>query len=551
MLPFFKSSRKLALVCLVSGLLTTAFAIADTQLDSKKFSVAEIENQQFIVPEVSYVSSRVEKDGSPQQITLLSPLKGSTLMVNYRKPYLHADLKNVLEKADISLEQINKVFAMGDAQFEDYHVVANFSHGFEGYNQAFMRPTTTDDKAIFWYAIVPKTSRVLSAGVQVEWFVEGIGNHMQIHYSLDKNILLLPMNLEDLAASTGSFSVEDRTQVEGNSPVKWIDIFGNNQKPVLIRGELVYALMGLKAYNGPQEFSFVNGITGNLIIGLTLASKGHMATDQMSRGSFIEEYQLKLSSEELQRTFDFVLLQNTDANPTANIYNTVFQNCIKEVVKAVDYGIEGRKGQLQFDADQFNPYSVPQYLISKDLVEKTPAKLNLEFAFYEKSGVNQTRETKENKATIAKVDKALKIIQQENLDTFVRQFAYEAAVNKWKQESINIYFSIMGEKISTIKVLEQFKIIEFMEKERELRNSQHKDEIGQIDAKIKEIIKGILTANLVSAPKNLVEKFVGVVTSHFRDSNSPTIEPEVFGAYLDVLKFMSSIKREKNKQVVQ
>jgi hypothetical protein len=527
-------------IFLASCLFSSSHAFAWQPKQSSDLSVQAIRSQKYLVPETSSVVAKAKPNIKPNEINLFSPIENDELMVNYRKPFLHADLEDVLAKSKISLAQINKIFNMPNAEISDYNVIANFSHGFAGYNAPFMRPTTAEDQSIFWYAIMPREVNIKNAGIQVEWFVEGIGNHMQLHFSLDKNILLLPENLESINSSQASadsngtidLKVEDRTQVG------LIDIFGNNNQPVLIKGEMIYALMGLKAKHGPQEFSFVNGITGNLTIGLTMASSGHMETDQMSRGSFLEEYQLKLSQEELQRVLTYVFNQNTDENPTANLYNTVFQNCIKEVVKAVAYGIEFRDAKLVFDADQFNPYSVPNYLIKQGLIEANPQLLNTSFSGYKL--VNQSRETPENKGAIKKVDIAMGLIKEEDLDTFVRQFAYAAAVNQWKQESINDYFKLMTSKLKTIKMIESFNINIFMNIDPEWKNNENKDQIIQMDWAIKGILLKILEANALAEAAKIRGSLAKLNLNKLK---IPKLDIKIFQTYMDVLLYTTSVKQ--------
>jgi hypothetical protein len=507
---------------------------------SGELSVDSIRAQKYLVPEASSVSAKLKPNTKPELIKLLSSIKNDDLMVNYRRPFLHADLQDVLAKANLSLAKLNKVFNLPEGQLKDYRVIANFSHGFESYNTPFLRPTTADDKAIFWYAIIPTDAAVKTAGVQVEWFVEGIGNHMQLHFSLDKNILLLPENLEAISKTQISSDGEvfEDLQIEDRTKLGIIDIFGANDRAVLIKGEMIYALMGLKAYHGPQEFSFVNGITGNLTIGLTMASLGHMFTDQMSRGSFIEEYQLKLTDEELQRTFSFALMQNTNENPTANLYNTVFQNCIRAVATAVGYGIEGRDEQIQYDADQFNPYTVPNYLIKHDLVIAEPMQPNTLFSEFK--FVNQSRQTPENAGAIKKVDIAFKVIKEDDLDTFVRQFAYAAAVNQWKQESINDYFKLMTSKLKSVKAIESFNINIFMKIDREWKKNENKNQIIQIDTTIKGIIFKIFEANALAEAAKIKKNLARLNPIKL---SIPKLDSQLYLSYLNVLLYISSTKQ--------
>lgn len=528
-------------IFLASYLFSASWVFADDLKSNAFLNVNAAQNQTFRVPEQSHVLARVGLESKSTEINLTTPIAEHQLMVNYRRPFLHVDVQDFLSKTGISVEQLNLIFKKSTATVQDYRVIANFSHGFEGYPAPFIKATTAEDKSIFWYAIVPRDVMVKNAGVQVEWFVEGIGNHMQLHFSLDQNILLIPEKFESLSQTLAQGDsllnrIENRTQIgEGQFN---IDIFGQVDRPVLIKGEIIYALMGLKAFGGPQEFSFVNGITGNLTIGLTMASVGHMATDQMSRGSFVEEYALKLSQDELNRTLEYVFQQNVGANPTANLYNTVFQNCIKEVVKAIDYGLMERSQQIYFDADQFSPYSVPNYLIRKGLIEKVPLKLNNLFPGFEL--VNQSRQTEENKDAIKKVNLALKVIKEKDLDVFVRDFAYAAAVNQWKQESINDYFKLMTSKLKTPKAFESFNINLFMNIDSEWKKNENKDQIIQIDNSIKKILLGIFTANAIDDAKKIKGRLVIINPLKLK---IPKVEAKLFQVYLDSLLIVNSIKQ--------
>jgi hypothetical protein len=528
-------------IFLASFLFSSTGVFADAAKTDAALSVSDVQNQVFQVPLQSSVTARVGAENKSTGVNLKTPIGDHELMVNYRRPYLHVQPQDFLEKSGLTLADLNSIFKNTNNKIEDYRVIANFSHGFENYLVPFAKPTTAEDKSIFWYAVLPKNTIVNNAGVQVEWFVEGIGNHMQLHFSLNQNILLIPQKLENskqLADQGQSLlaRLEDRTMVgEGQYN---IDVFGATDRPVLIKGEIIYALMGLKAFGGPQEFSFVNGITGNLTIGLTMASVGHMALDQMSRGSFVEEYPLKLSQVELNRSLEYVFQQNTGNNPTANLYNTVFQNCIKEVVKAIGYGISDRTAQISFDADQFNPYSVPAYLIKKGVVEKSAIPLNKLFPGYDL--VNQSRQTEENKAAIKKVNVALQIIKEDDLDIFVREFAYGAAINQWKQESINDYFKLMSSKLKTPKVFESFNVNLFMNLDSEWRQNENKDQIIQIDNSIKKILLGIMKDNTVAEIKKIKGNLAIINPLKLR---IPKLEHKVFMTYLSVLSIINSVRQ--------
>lgn len=457
-------------------------------------------------------------------------------MVNYRRPYLVASIDDVLNKSKISIKELNKTVGNEGASASDYQVIANFAHGFEDYNSVFERAVTANDKTIYWYAIVPKNAKVEKAGVQVEWFVEGVGNHMQLHLSLDKNILLIPSSINEGAQSfvgENGLKVEDRTG-------SLINIFGDTSKPVLIKGEMIYALMGLKAFGGPQEFSFVNSITGNLLIGLTLSSSAHMATDQMSRGSYVEEYSLLLSDEELQKELNYVLEPNFETNPTANIYNTVFQNCIKELLNAVDFATSGRS-KFKFSTDQYNPYTVPNYLKKTGVIASKPINLNQVFG-----APNQTRENDQNKDAIAKTNLALKAMPPEKLDIFVRQLAYNAAVRKWKQESINGYFGLVMSELKSAKGIEALALGSYLDENDLWKNNPDKEQIKEIDSVLKGIVLDIIKDEaMIKLDKAIADFKAGKKLKGFKITGADIAKAQEYrkkyGDYLAALLKLSSL----------
>jgi hypothetical protein len=493
----------------------------------------------FNVPETSKVSSRVDRKREnifgyqTQQIEIeLSAQKpNDPLMVNYRRPFLHAELKDVLSKSDLSLEQINAIFGKDSRTSSDqYQVIANFAHGFENYKSPFEREVSGKDNSIFWYAVFPKEVGVKSAGVQVEWFSDGLGNHMQLHLSLDSNILLIPQaspaSKENRPRNFKLYTDRSNSTSEG-AILNGFEFDDPENGPVLIKGDIIYALMGLKSKNGLPQFSFVNGITGNLTVGLVMTSLIHMETDQMSRGSFIEEYPINQMNVNLNNTLAYILSQNkvnSDGIIAGNLYNTVFQNCIKEVMKAIEASLDVDYAEYnldlkipKFDSDQFNPYTVAEYLIGMEIVSKQKIDLNVAYSSYRL--VPQSRITVANNSVIGKVEKALPFIKSPQLDTFVRKFAYDAAKNKWTAEAVNEYLAIIQDVFKNPSSAANSKSVAEFIKEK-LMNSKNLAQIEQIH-------------------KSVVASLLGALDKR----DTAEIKLEDYQKYIDKIHYISSLRQ--------
>jgi hypothetical protein len=404
--------------------------------------MSQVVGKEFTVPEFSFVQTRTDDTSAVSKIQLKSAHPNDTAVVNLRRPFVHAHVSDLLTQSSVTIDTLNSVFKIPNGTAEDYIAIGDFAHGVESYDLPFERPVQGNEKSRYWFAILPKSVQVTKSAIQVEWFSEGAGNHLQVHTSLNAPIFLIPENFKILESQSRwiSSQIEDRRQ---NGP---LDIFGNMNQPVLIRGELIYALMGLKSQNGPQEFSFANGITGNLSVGKVLASAAHMATDQLSRNSYIQEYSLKLNSKENQRLLEYFLMNNQTGEIT-ELYNTIFQNCIGEAIKAIQYATAQRGYGYRVDADQYNPYTVPEYLMSLNLIGGDPLILN---KYYQAPVQEQV--TPENEKVVREVNLLKPILKSTHFDYFVRQFAYETSLHNWKVEALNKYLKFVGAEMQDFHI---------------------------------------------------------------------------------------------------
>jgi len=464
----------------------------------------------FRVPEYSQVTSRIwandeGKVSNPVEISLYSQNPDDEFVENFRRPFLHVSIEDVLQKTGGHLTgmDLDKIFHRG-TDLSQYQAIAHFAHGIAGYQiingKKIHRPVdSASDKTLYWYAILPKKVGTVSTptkkgtALQVEWFAEGPGNHMQLHFSLNTPILLIPEKNVTSVFSANSY-FEDRRSI----PRADLDVYSagktdarqNDLAPVLIKGEIVYALMGFKSRQGLQNFSFQNGITGELSIGYILASASHMVMDQLTRGSYIEEYPLQMTANEERAMLNYVLNKDNDAS---DIYSTVFQNCIKESLNVVLAGLISSRGESFIDSDQFNPYTVPGYLEKKGLIRIADVvalnKLYQQDAAAHEGGKNSNRYKFLNTQNL-QLKSAYSSLQSNVLDSFARQLAYKSSSERWDSKALNNYIGFMSKEAQkhNFKSILEFK--NTLAKDTSL-SAQEKTEMLRIHSSVLDIISSL------------------------------------------------------------
>jgi len=337
-----------------------------------------------------------------------------------------------------------------------FHFIGNFAHGMDGYKNEENYKTkepSNQTHSTYWTAVIPKSARVFDAGLQIESFGGGEGKHMQIHLSLDTPILLLPQSSSSTTPETlqnNPLGVNNWNQYLDRSKTQWPEDAYDlpTDRPVLIRGELVYALMPAGFQEREPEPSIFNGISGNIIVSLILGSTSHMALDQLPRGSYIREYKLNMTDLGRQKIWDYITSTSRNDIPRINaagtayrlpvIYNIIFYNCISEALIALNVGYmnNSHPNIKELNIYQFNPFVVTEYLLSKNVIsEKYSVELN--------SLKNYSGIAKAKKEYIMPIMAQYQsIVKSDTVDEALRRFAYQSNIRDWQPSEISLFIKL-------------------------------------------------------------------------------------------------------------
>ncbi len=284
---------------------------------------------------------------------------------------------------------------------QGFRVYANFIDGIKN-KKAFDKVELTD-QAEMWQMVMLNATQVEQSILHLEWFSSGIGGHAQLRFKLDKPLLLISQD-------------EPRR-------VKWIE------------GDIVYTLQVIRTVGGGSGWGIVTGLTGALANAYIVASSAHMASIQtnLNNGSYIEQYQLKLSQEQNQELLANVLQVGSEAQEK-EVYNLIYNSCIQAVMRAL------KAVDARVDAWEFNPYQVLDSLKKVDIIEKQLASVNEEF----KSPV-QSLMNSQNAKSLYMVNKIRASMSSAAFSESLRTMADVIIEDRWSSAELSALIEVVAQ----------------------------------------------------------------------------------------------------------
>lgn len=321
---------------------------------------------------------------------------------------------NLLQSRGITLDLLNQVFSKHSQSLEDYYFIDYFSHGYKDFKpeDVFKRSIVLKDETRYWTAIVPRDFIVNDIIVQRQWFDNEVGTHGQIRFKLNTPLLLFPQtevhqawNFSDIRDFTTD---TDYTKPNSQWKNRVSDFY---DRPQLLPGDLIYALMAIRYEGGPQNWDTASGLTGVFGIAYTLTSTDHMAVYQAG-SDYVEQIRIK-SPKDNGKAVLTAALRDANSRREKDIYHLIFNSCITTVLRVLSFGYDLDQAKIS-DKYSFNPYRFIENL--KPITDTT---VNL-------PSLNQEYASSVQKATLTpQVQSHLAQIQTDEFDLAARSFAKE------------------------------------------------------------------------------------------------------------------------------
>ncbi|MGZ3726553.1 MAG: lipoprotein N-acyltransferase Lnb domain-containing protein [Pseudobdellovibrio sp.] len=284
---------------------------------------------------------------------------------------------------------------------QGFKVYGNFIDGIKG-KKAFDKVELTD-QADMWQMVLLNSEQVQESILHLEWFNSGIGGHAQIRFKLSQPILLI--------------SQDDPSQT------KWIS------------GDIVYTLMALRTVNGNPDWGVATGLTGAFANSYSMATAAHMAAIQtnLDNGSYVEQYQLKLSPMQNQSLLSNVLLVGSQAQEK-EVYNLIYNSCIQAAMRAL------KSVDSRVDEWEFNPYMVLSDLQALGLIEKQLPSVNQEF-----NSPVQSLQNAQNAKNLAIVGKLRPAMGKAVFSESLRTLADVIIEDRWSSVDLNSVIAVVSQ----------------------------------------------------------------------------------------------------------
>lgn len=356
-------------------------------------------------PQMILKNAPVPSLDKPQTLVIKADKPNDTLITEQKKSLVRLQTSEVL----ISQEQIQNLYRaelgkqLTPAEVEKqissgYVVYANFMDGIQG--RAMYDKVELHDRANLYQIVVLNSNQVQKTILQMEWFNSGIGGHAQLRFKTTQPFLLI--------------SQDDPSRTR------------------FIKGDVVYGLMAIRTEHGNTTWGAVTALTGSFANSYSLSTPEHMASIQLNvdNGSFMQQYEMKLSAQQSQNLFSNVLQTGSRARER-EIYNLVFNNCVQAAMRAL------KTVDSRVDAWEFNPYEVVPQLKKLDLIAEPMITANAEF----KAPV-QTLKSPANAQNLALAAKLQPVMDQPAFEQSLRVLAATLIQDGWTADELNTVFDV-------------------------------------------------------------------------------------------------------------
>ncbi len=339
-------------------------------------------------------------------IELFSPFAGFEIQTSRIRPL------TIVPEDDFKREQFQKV-AQKYSLHKKTMVVDNFLHGWVD---------KSADIGRFWTAMIP-TEGVNDAILQVEWFDEGVGSHLQVRMKTDEPIFLVPQGYTFPEGWMGQ--IKDFREINDLSLLNQVD------NPMFIPGDIVYSLFGARTKQSDSPWSPLQGILGEYAYIKTMYSTSHAADFHAGR-AYVEQYKIHAFRQQKNQMLSKAIHFSAE-NGTNAIYHTVFNSCFTAALELL------ASVGLAVDTNIFNPYSVLTKLQQEAVIARERMiSLGEE---YDIKKFPQLR-NEGNAETVEMLEELSPVLASDMFDQIIRRFSYVLLKDKWTHDELLQVFSI-------------------------------------------------------------------------------------------------------------